>query len=87
MGSKIRPGRFDCYAKAEVDEERFTLLARDPQAPWLLRLWAIWRYLLGEDRAVTAEAWRCAAAMDRWRRRKRPTRTPFARIGRGRSDG
>lgn len=40
MGTKNEPGEFDCHAKAEPDEPRFTLLARDPLAPHLVRLWA-----------------------------------------------
>ena len=33
----------DCYHKAEEGEARFTLLARDPLAPNLVRLWAALR--------------------------------------------
>lgn len=40
MGTKIDPGKFDCYEKAEIDEPLFTLLARDPLAPHLVALWA-----------------------------------------------
>lgn len=40
MGTKNNPGKFDCYAAAHPDEPLFTLLARDPSAPHLIRLWA-----------------------------------------------
>lgn len=40
MGTKLKPGKFDCYANAEPDEPMFVLLARDPLAPQLVRIWA-----------------------------------------------
>lgn len=40
MGTKRNPGKYDCYAKAEPDEPMFTLLARDPMAAHLVRIWA-----------------------------------------------
>lgn len=43
MGTKRRPGRYDCHAKAAPDEPLFTLLARDPLAPGLVDLWAALR--------------------------------------------
>lgn len=33
----------DCYHKAEPDEPKFTLLARDPVAASLIRMWAATR--------------------------------------------
>lgn len=33
----------DCYHKAEEDEPKFTLLARDPLAPFMVALWAALR--------------------------------------------
>jgi hypothetical protein len=33
----------DCYHKAEPDEPKFTLLARDPLSPWLVEMWAAMR--------------------------------------------
>lgn len=39
MGTKNEPGAYDCHAKAEDDEELFTLLARDPLAHGLVELW------------------------------------------------
>lgn len=40
MGTKNNPGKFDCYENAEPDEPMFTLLGRDPVAPFLVSLWA-----------------------------------------------
>lgn len=40
MATKNNPGANDCYTKAEPDEPLFTLLGRDPIAPWLVLLWA-----------------------------------------------
>lgn len=33
----------DCYFKAEKDEPKFTLIARDPLAPWLVDMWVAMR--------------------------------------------
>lgn len=62
MGTKNNPGAYDCHAKAEPDEPLFTLLARDPFAPQLVRLWAD----MTSDVAKKAEAHKCAAAMEVW---------------------
>jgi len=40
MGTKASPGHFDCHAAALPDEPLFVLLARDPLASTLVRLWA-----------------------------------------------
>lgn len=40
MGTKATPGRFDCHEAAEPDEPLFTLLARDPLAPFLVSIWS-----------------------------------------------
>lgn len=67
MGTKNSPGEYDCYANAEPDEPMFVLLARDPLAAYLVRIWASARaWTRGED-AKTQEARRCADAMDAWR--------------------
>lgn len=39
MGTKRNPGAYDCYERAEADEPLFTLIARDPLAADLVRLW------------------------------------------------
>lgn len=69
MGTKNEPGKFDCYDAAEDDEPMFVLLARDPMAPALVRLWAEARRLAARsqrdmDKADEADA--CADAMARW---------------------
>lgn len=79
MGTKNNPGQFDCYANAEPDEPMFVLLGRDPCAPTAVRDWADHRELLIDrgqkpesDRAMVKEARECAAAMDAWRKERRP---------------
>ena len=64
MGTKNKPGDFDCYANAKPDEPTFTLLGRDPMAGVLVRMWAWLRQEAGEDPALIEEAVRCAASMD-----------------------
>lgn len=69
MGTKDTPGKFDCYDAAEDDEPMFVLLARDPIAPLLVQLWANMRDLTAstpEDMDKIAEAFGCAADMERW---------------------
>ncbi len=42
MGTKNKPGAFDCYANAKPDEPMFVLLGRDPTgAPLVLYWWAL----------------------------------------------
>lgn len=65
MGTKRNPGKWDCYANADPDEEMFVLLDRDRHAAGLVRLWALLRHREGEDEAKVAEALSCADAMDR----------------------
>lgn len=72
MGTKNQPGAFDCYAAADPDEPMFILLARDPDAPQLLRLWADLRAQRGEDDAKVADARSTATTMERWRSANRP---------------
>lgn len=71
MGTKNNPGKFDAYAKAEPDEPTFTLIARDPMAPALIRLWAAQRWQEHEDPEKVAEARECADAMEAWRKEHR----------------
>ncbi len=72
MGTKNRPGEFDGYQKAEPDEPMFTLLARDPLAPILVRLWA--DLTVAREKAnQNTEAQRCATQMEEWYRKHRPT--------------
>jgi hypothetical protein len=72
MATKNKPGAYDCYTKAEPDEPMFVLLARDPVAPLLVRLWCEIRRLLGNtDEAQLIEAEQCALAMVAWRHKNR----------------
>lgn len=88
MGTKLTPGKFDCYANALPDEPMFVLLARDPWAPDLVEEWAVKRMrdiVLGfrpsSDLPMVDEAQRCAKAMKEWRTQNegnwpRPTSEP-----------
>ncbi len=67
MGTKRKPGKFDCYEKAAPDEPMFTLLARDPLAPMLVRLWADLREHLSGNPSKVLEARACAFEMATWR--------------------
>ena len=67
MGSKDKPGTFDCYANAANDEPMFVLLGRDKHAPQLVEMWARQRATEGEDPAKVEEALKCAKAMRRYR--------------------
>lgn len=67
MGTKNKPGTYDCYANAEPDEPIFVLLGRDPMAAELVRIWASMRQLSGEkDEKMIQEARECAEAMDHY---------------------
>lgn len=61
-----------CFQKAEDDEPLFTLLARDPAAPLLVRDWARHAVTMGQPQERIDEALQCADAMDEWRNRNRP---------------
>ncbi len=39
MSTKNNPGNYDCYAKLDPDEPYFVLRAKDPSAPYLIRIW------------------------------------------------
>ena len=71
MGTKNKPGDFDCYENAEPDEPMFILLGRDRDAPFLVRRWADIREKKGEDAAKVAEARECANEMERFEYRQR----------------
>ena len=75
MGTKLKPGKFDCYANAEPDEPMFVLLARDPLAPMLVRLWSDMREHFAGNPSKVFEARTCAIEMETWRHRKRPEAT------------
>lgn len=74
MGTKIRPGKFDCYRRALPDEPLFVLLGRDDSAPDKTREWAHTRerelsrgLRPASDHELVIEARSCAFAMERWR--------------------
>ena len=69
MGTKLKPGKFDCYAKAAPDEPMFVLLARDPLAAILVRLWADLREHASGNPSKVFEARTCAIDMEKWRLR------------------
>lgn len=66
MGTKNKPGDFDCYANADPNEPMFILLGRDEDAPRLVAAWARKRELKGEDPKKVQEAIDCANAMRSW---------------------
>lgn len=75
MGTKAQPDIFDCYSNARDDEPLFIVLARDKDAPLLVRMWALLREQAVEmgakppsDLQMVANARQCAYEMERWRR-------------------
>lgn len=56
MGTRLNPGRFDCHDAALDDEPRFTLLARDPLAGFLISIWSSVRFGDFEAAGVKFEA-------------------------------
>lgn len=88
MGTKTNPGHFDCYRAAEPNEPMFILLARDPQAAFLVRRWAWGRKALidaglkpATDMPMVTEALQCADNMDTWRAEFRPNAAPSVTDG------
>ncbi len=73
--TKNKPGKFDCYAKAEPDEPMFILLGRDPAAATTIRHWIIKRLSLKlnqfNDDEQLDEASVIARETEAWRARKR----------------
>lgn len=68
MSTKLRPGKYDCYANLKDDEPYFVLMGRDKHAPMLVRLWYEMRKLDGEDLDKLVDAWLCSDAMETWRK-------------------
>ena len=73
MGTKSKPGKFDCYANAHPDEPMFILLGRDPGAAELVEAWAARREAERGPSAKVEEARECARAMRKWRESGRPS--------------
>ena len=67
MATKNNPGKYDCYENAAPDEPMFVLLARDRDAPALVRVWALARERRGYNPEKVAEARVCADAMEKYR--------------------
>lgn len=49
MGTKTNPGKFNCYAKADPNEEMFILLGRDPCAAVTVLFWRWIRMQTGDN--------------------------------------
>ena len=82
MNTKASPSINDGYTKADPHEPMFVLLARDPQAPMLVRQWARDRRLrMGEDDPKVTEAFAIADAMEAYRVTERPLEQDIPRDG------
>jgi hypothetical protein len=68
MGTKNRPGVYDCYHAAELDEEMFVLLGRDPVASLLVTMWVAMKIEMGKSRndPKIEEARECARKLEAW---------------------
>lgn len=72
MGTKNRPGKFDCYAAADPDEPLFVLRGSDKCAALVVGFWCSLKEAMVEqgtstiDGAKLVEARRCAASMEQW---------------------
>jgi len=71
MATKNNPGKFDCHTKADPDEPHFTLLGRDPTAPFVVLFWIQMRTAMGQrgDDPQIREANECATALKEWARK------------------
>lgn len=76
MGTKNKPGDFDCYHAAHPDEPMFILLARDPLAPGIVELWADQREQGRGPSAKVEEARRCVKDMQAWQTAHAPPTPP-----------
>ncbi len=70
MGTKNIPGEYDAYVKAHPDEPMFVLLARDPHAPGLVRLWAELREIHTGNPSQVMSAQAVALEMEKWKARR-----------------
>lgn len=83
MGTKNNPGEFDCLANAKPDEPYFLLLARDPVAPILVRLWVTLRTGVDNgdaDKAQREEALACRNAMMMYLEKNHPEKLDKVRM-------
>ena len=74
MGTKLKPGRYDCYERALPDEPMFVILGRDPDFFDLVSKWAKRRARMvarglrpPEDMAMVHEAQVLAVEGLQWR--------------------
>lgn len=82
MGTKREAAPSDCYLKAEPDEPLFTLIARDPLAPGIVRAWALAREnARGAEDPKVEEARELADRMDAWRMAKTGDERPCPGVG------
>lgn len=81
MSTKQHPGKFDCYANAEPDEPMLILLARDPLAPILVRLWADLREHAAGNPSKVGEARIVASEMEQWHDNRKTPRAAASRPG------
>jgi hypothetical protein len=68
MSTKANPGPNSCYDRALLDEPIFTLLGRDPTAPFVVLFWAKMRNVMFGDAEIAqcTEAQACAEQMRDW---------------------
>ena len=86
MGTKEKPGTYDCYGALKPNEPYFLLRGRDPLSAVLVRMWCTLRRLTRQpwnerEENKVNEALRCSVDMDQWRRDHDPeqSRTPVQR--------
>lgn len=72
MGTKKKPGRWDCYKAALPDEPIFVIRAQDPLSAEIVDEWANRAELLGVAADKVAEARACAVVMADWPVKKVP---------------
>lgn len=76
MGTKRKPGKFDCYIKAQDDEPMFILLGRDPVAWAVLEYWielrTIFAHELKQMPEQLIEAMSLVKDMKKWARERKP---------------
>ncbi len=76
MGTKNKPGEFDCYKNAEPDEPMFVLLGRDPTASMVVAFWRILKMEMVKQGTSKSsqekleEAHVCSIALADWARLK-----------------
>lgn len=66
MTTKANPGPNACYDRALPDEPLFTLLGRDPTAPFVVLFWMQLRNLMFGVSDQILEAGQCVEEMRNW---------------------